>query len=73
MIGDEEFVVKPLTGKAMFALADAGQDKAKVMEAMVLCTLQGNDASITAEDIADIPFGDMGKLIEAIVEVNDMK
>lgn len=72
-IGDEEFNISPLTGKYLGLFMEIGDGKNKdAMREIILATLQQTDASITKDDINELPLKELTKIMEAVMEVNEL-
>ena len=73
VIGEEKFMIKPLTGKHLGLFMNVKEsEKDKASMNMILVTLQQTDKTITLEDIGELPFGTITKLMEVITEVNEL-
>lgn len=71
-IGDEEFTLRPLTGADLKEFIKfSEQDKDKVMNTMILLSLQQTDKTITMEDVTSLPLSINMKLVEAVSELNE--
>lgn len=73
-IGDETFEIKPLTGKHLGLFMELGDGKNnKAMYELILASLQQTDSSIKKEDIEELPLGVLTKVMEAIMDVNELQ
>jgi hypothetical protein len=73
-IGDEKFEIKPLTGKHMGLFMELGDEKTKNEAAnkLILYSLKEADNTITDEDVNELPLNELSKLMEVILEVNEL-
>jgi hypothetical protein len=74
-LGDVVYTIRPLTARylSVFMSLNDAEDKAASMRALILASLQQTDATITLADIDEIPIKEMATIMEAVMDVNEMK
>lgn len=73
-IGDEVYNIKPLTGKHMgLFMSSEGDNQAEALFNLVLVSLQQTDATLTIEDIQELPMGVLTEVFNVVSEVNELK
>lgn len=73
-IGEEEFEIKPLTGKYLGLFMELGDGKNKgAMTELIVASLQESDDTITKSDIEELPINVLTTIMETIMEVNELK
>lgn len=73
-IGDEVFTIKPLSGKHIGLILELGDEnkKAEALKHIILYSLQQTDPTITLEDIDELPASIINKIMEIIMNVNEL-
>lgn len=74
-IDGEVFNIKPLSAKYLGLLMEGSDDKAKQTKAMfelITVSLQQSDSNITQEDILEMPIQYINKIMNIILEVNEL-
>jgi len=74
-IGEEVFIIKPLTGEYLGTFMEMGDNKNGIINELILTSLNQAkpDEPITMEDIKELPLGILTKLMETITEINELK
>lgn len=73
-IGDEVYIIRPLTGKYLGLFMELSQGKQEnATYELILASLKQTDQSITLEDVQELPLNTLTKIMEVIAEVNELK